>query len=74
MCANHLTDVENMLNGKDKHKNSKMNLKAVVKSNFRRFGELAVIKTANKIQGKLTNKGTLCMFVGLAEEHPSDTL
>jgi len=36
------------------------------------FGEMCVVTTKDKIQSKLTDKGTTCMFVGYANDHASD--
>jgi hypothetical protein len=40
--------------------------------NLKRFGEMCVATTKNKIQGKLSNKGTVCVFVGYAVNHTDD--
>ena len=40
---------------------------------LRRFGEMAVVKTAPTIQSKLKNKGTVAIFVGYCENHASGT-
>jgi hypothetical protein len=40
--------------------------------NLKRFGEMCVPTTKNKIQGKLNNKGTVCVFVGYAVNHSDD--
>jgi hypothetical protein len=37
--------------------------------NLKRFGEMCVATTKNKIQGKLSNKWTVCVFVGYAVNH-----
>ena len=37
--------------------------------NLRLFGEMCVITTKNKIQSKLADKGTTCMFVGYGIDH-----
>ena len=36
------------------------------------FGEVGVVTTKNKIQAKLSNRGTTCMFVGYTEHHSRD--
>jgi hypothetical protein len=36
------------------------------------FGEVGVVTTKERIQAKLSNGGTTCMFVGYAEHHSSD--
>jgi hypothetical protein len=41
-------------------------------SNLRSFGEMGVVTTKSDIQGKLTNCGTTCMFVGFSVNHSSN--
>jgi hypothetical protein len=41
-------------------------------SNLKRFGEMCVATTKNKTQGKLSDKGTICVFVGYAVNHADD--
>jgi hypothetical protein len=36
--------------------------------NLKRFGEIVVVTTTKKIQGKISDKGTVCMFVGVPSE------
>jgi hypothetical protein len=36
------------------------------------FGEVGVVTTKVKIQAKLSNRGTTCMFVGYTEHHSRD--
>ena len=36
------------------------------------FGEVGVVTTKDKIQAKLANRGTPCIFVGYAENHSKD--
>jgi hypothetical protein len=40
--------------------------------NLKRFGKMCVPTTKNKIQGKLIDKGTVCVFVGYAVNHADD--
>ena len=40
---------------------------------LRQFGEMGVVAVRKKIQGKMESKGTVCMFVGYAEDHSGDT-
>jgi hypothetical protein len=40
--------------------------------NLKRFGEMCVAITKNKIQRKLSDKGTVCVFVGYAVNHADD--
>jgi hypothetical protein len=46
--------------------------RAKVLRNLKRFGEMCLMTTKNKIQGKLSNKGTVCVFVGYAVNHADD--
>jgi hypothetical protein len=39
---------------------------------LRSFGEIGVFTTKNDIQGKLTNRGTPCMFMGYSINHAHD--
>jgi hypothetical protein len=41
-------------------------------SNLRSFGEMGVVATKSDIQGKLTNRGSTCMFVGYSVNHSND--
>jgi hypothetical protein len=36
------------------------------------FGEVGVVTTKNKIQAKLINPGTTCMFIGYTDHHSRD--
>lgn len=40
---------------------------------YRCFGEMAVVKTCDKIQSKLKNKGTVVMMIGYCESHSRGT-
>jgi hypothetical protein len=40
--------------------------------NLKMFGEVGVITTKERIQAKLSNRGTTCMFVGYTEHHSRD--
>jgi hypothetical protein len=40
--------------------------------NIKIFGEMCVATTKNKIQGKLSNKGNVCVFVGFTVNHADD--
>ena len=46
--------------------------KPKLNSTLKIFGEIGVVTTKDKIQGKLKNRGTPCMFVGYTENHSSD--
>ena len=39
---------------------------------LRTFGEVAMVHDENKINGKLTNRGIPCLFIGYAEDHSPD--
>ena len=41
-------------------------------NNLRLFGEMGVVTTKEKIQGKLKDRGTVCMFVGYPPSHACD--
>ena len=41
-------------------------------TSLRSFGEMGVVTTKDKIQGKLSNRGTPCMFVGYSVYHAHD--
>jgi hypothetical protein len=41
-------------------------------NNFKIFGEVGVVTTKDKIQAKLSNRGTTCMFVGYTDHHSRD--
>jgi hypothetical protein len=41
-------------------------------NNPKMFGEVGVVTTKEKIQAKLSNRGTKCMFVGYTEHHSRD--
>jgi hypothetical protein len=73
--AQLLTYYNNLIINKDKKK-SPINLilknRAKGLRNLKRFGEMCVVTTKNKIQGKLSNKGTVCVYVGNAVNHADD--
>jgi hypothetical protein len=39
---------------------------------LRKFGEMCVVTTKAKIQSRLSDKGTVCMFVGYPMNHAGD--
>jgi hypothetical protein len=45
--------------------------KAKESNNLRKFGEVCVATTRNKIQGKLSDRGSVCVFVGYPSNHTS---
>jgi hypothetical protein len=40
--------------------------------NLKMFGEVGIVTANEKIQAKLINQGTTCMFVGYTEHHSKD--
>jgi hypothetical protein len=46
--------------------------KLTLHDNLKIIGELGVLTTKDKIQAKLTNRGTTCMFVIYTEHHSRD--
>jgi hypothetical protein len=69
------TYYDNLIINKDK-KNSPIELMFKNKANglrkIKRFGEINVATTKNKIQAKLRDKGTVWVFVGYAVNHAND--
>jgi hypothetical protein len=41
-------------------------------ASLRSLGEIRIVTTKDKIQGKLKNRGTPCMFVGYSAHHAHD--
>ena len=39
---------------------------------LKRFGEMCVVTTKSKIQGKLNDRGTVCVFIGFLQSHAND--
>ena len=75
-CAATATKVENMLVYKRNGTSSYQKFwkkEAPYARHLRTFGEMAVIKVATKIKGKLENRGRTVMFVGYADESAPDT-
>jgi hypothetical protein len=74
-CASTAAYHDNLIIKKDKTKSPialifKNRAKGLM--NLKRFGEMCVVTTKNKIQGKLSDKGTVCVFVGYAVNHADD--
>ena len=66
-CASTATFYSNVLltNGKSKSPHELMfGVKSHCLNNLRLFGEMGVVTTKDKLQGKLKDRGTVCMFVG----------
>ena len=47
-------------------------VKPTLPESLKVFGELGVVTTKDKIQAKLTNLGTTCVFMGYTENHSGD--
>jgi hypothetical protein len=41
-------------------------------NSLRKFGEVCVAATKSKIQGKLSDRGSVCVFVGYPSNHTND--
>jgi hypothetical protein len=46
--------------------------KSILHDNLKIFGEAEVVTSKYKIQAKLSNRGTTCIFVGYKEHHSRD--
>ena len=68
-CANTMTKIDNLVDGKF---GKLYGRKAGYATHLHIFGEMCVIAKREKIQGKLKNKGKLCVFVGYADGHAAD--
>jgi hypothetical protein len=74
-CASTATYYDNLIISKYKKKSPiELMFKSRAKGlrNLKRFDEMYVATTKNKIQGKLSDKGTVCVFVGYAVNHADD--
>jgi hypothetical protein len=74
-CASTATYYDNLIINKNKKKSpidSMFKSRAKGLMNLKRFGEMCVVTTKNKIQGKLSDKGSVCVFVGYAVNHADD--
>jgi hypothetical protein len=74
-CAITATYYDNLIINKDKKKSPiELMFKKKTKElrNHKRFGEMCVATTKNKIQTKLSNKGSVCVFAGFAVNHTDD--
>ena len=47
-------------------------VKPTLPESLKVFGEVGVVTTKDKIQAKLTNRGTTCVFMGYTENHSGD--
>jgi hypothetical protein len=74
--ANHVEDVENLLvaSRADEPAYRKFFEEDLPKMEYlRQFGEIAVIKSAPSIKGKLQDRGIPVMYLGRARNHAADT-
>jgi hypothetical protein len=74
-CASTVTfyaDISvNLVSGKSTHK-SMFGVKFKKLSNLKRFGEMFVGISKKRIEEKLSNRGTICFFVGYLQNHSDD--
>jgi len=74
-CANTVTFLSNItsLKGQDKCPYQLLfGSTPKLPPNLKPFGEMGVVATKSDLQGKLTNRGTTCMFVGYSVNHSND--
>jgi hypothetical protein len=74
-CASTATFFDNIIvkNSQSKSPLELMfNEKAKELNNLRKFGDVCVAATKNKIQGKLSDRGSVCVFVGYPSNHAND--
>jgi hypothetical protein len=74
-CAMTVTFLSNIISIKDKMICPYQLLygsKPKLPESLRTFGQIGVVTTKNDIQGKLTNRGTPCMFMGYSVNHAHD--
>jgi hypothetical protein len=75
-CAMTVTDMENLLVAKKQIKptHEKFFAEELAKAEcMMQFGEMAIIKTSKKIEGKLEDRGLPCIYLGRARDHAGDT-
>jgi hypothetical protein len=74
-CVMNVTYLSNIMSTKSSFKSPFELLygeKPKLHDNLKMFGDVGVITTKEKIQAKLSNRGTTCMFVGYMEHHSRD--
>jgi hypothetical protein len=74
-CANTVTFLSNLTALKSKDVCPYQLLfgsKPKLPKSHRSFGEVGVVATKSNIQGKLSNRGTVCMLVGYSVDHSHD--
>jgi hypothetical protein len=74
-CAMNVTYLSNIISTKSSFKSPIELLyaeKRILHDNLKMFGEVEVVPTKERIQAKLSNRGTTCLFVGYTENHSRD--
>jgi hypothetical protein len=74
-CVMNVTYLSNIMSKKSSFKSPFEFLygeKPKLHNYLKMFGEVGVVTTKEKIQTKLSNRGTTCMFVGYREHHSRD--
>jgi hypothetical protein len=74
-CVMNVTHVSNIISTKSSFKRPFEFLygeKPKLHDNLKIFGEVGVATTKERIQAKLSNRGTTCMFVGYMKHHSRD--
>ena len=75
-CASTATSLDNILTN-DQTQKSPYELfygsPSKIVNNLRTFGEIGIVKTAQKTQSKIINRGKACIFVGYPSNHLSAT-
>jgi hypothetical protein len=74
-CVMNVTYLSNIISTKSSFKSPFELLygeKPKLHNNLKMFGEVGVVTTKERIQTKLSNQGTTCIFVGYTEHHSRD--
>jgi hypothetical protein len=74
-CVMNVTHLLNIMSKKLRFKSPFELLygeKPKLHNNLKMFGEVGVVTTKERIQAKLSNRGTTCMYVGYTEHHSRD--
>jgi hypothetical protein len=74
-CVMNVTYLSNIMSTKSSFKSPFELLygeKPILHNNLKMYGDVGVVTTKEKIQAKLSNRGTTCMFVGYTEHHSRD--
>jgi hypothetical protein len=62
--------IDGVIKTRDEHFSGKL---PEFSKHLRTWGEAGVVKTKKSMDPKMNNRGTTCMFVGYAKDHPGDT-